>query len=389
MPFYQGSAMSEASIIPASISKSGPTRRIAALDGLRGLSILLVLLYHTYSRWADRVPWTASYRDFILFEHGGLGVNLFFIISGFVIFMTLHTCQSFREFIYRRWLRLFPAMLLSTALIYVTADWMWERPVGALTWRDTIPGLLFLDPWVLNSISPFDLHVIEGAFWSIFVEVKFYLVFGSLYFLDRNRTLYYLAFLFFGTWGCIHFQSGASGSTDGVLFMLKKVLSLHHMGWFLIGALLYNALFTRSVASLVVSVCVLPFAIVADSGRDLEVFMVCSALYIVFVATLFHRATASFFSSRFFLFWGFVSYPLYLIHQNMTVALTIKTHSYFEELPGLLTPIPGLVGVVAVSYLIAAYGEPTFRGLITKALSRRTLSSNQKDAAVGEVSLGS
>ena len=73
----------------------------------------------------------------------------------------------------------------------------------------------------------------------------------------------------------------------------------------------------------------------------------------------------------------------------MTVALTIKTHSCFEELPGLLTPIPGLVGVVAVSYLIAAYGEPTFRGLITKALSRRTRSSNQKDAAVGEVSLGS
>lgn len=378
--------MSEVPTISSWVATSGAPSRIAALDGLRGLSILLVLLYHTYSRWADKVPWTATYKDFIVFEHGGLGVNLFFIISGFVIFMTLHTCRSFPEFIYRRWLRLFPAMLLATALIYGTADWLWERPVGPLTLRDTLPGLLFLDPWVLNSFLPFDLNVVEGAFWSIFVEVKFYAIFGALYFLDKKRTLWYFALLFFGTWLVMHEPSGLLRSHDGVLFMLKRVLSLHHMGWFLIGALLYNALFQRSVMSLIGSASVLPFAIIADSGRGAEIFVVCGALYLVFVSTLFHQSTARFFSSRFFLFWGFISYPFYLIHQNMTVALTIKTHSYFAEMPGLATPLPGLVGVVALSYLLASYGEPTLRRLIARSFSRRTAMTQRGEAAVTDAS---
>ena len=376
--------MSEAPTISSSVATSGAPPRIAALDGLRGLSILLVLLYHTYSRWADKVPWTATYKDFIVFEHGGLGVNLFFIISGFVIFMTLHTCHSFPEFIYRRWLRLFPAMLLATALIYGTADWLWERPVGPLTLRDTLPGLLFLDPWVLNSFLPFDLNVVEGAFWSIFVEVKFYAIFGALYFLDRSRTLWYFALLFFGTWLVMHEPSGLLRAHDGVLFILKRVLSLHHMGWFLIGALLHNALFHRSISSLVVSAGLLPFAVMADSGRSGEVFVVCAALYVICVVTLFHQSTGRLFSSRFFLFWGFISYPLYLIHQNMTVALTIKTHAYFTEMPGLLTPLPGLVAVVVVSHLLASYGEPSLRRLIASSSMRRTVMNRQgRDEVAG------
>ena len=118
----------------------------------------------------------------MVFEHGGLGVNLFFIISGFVIFMTLHTCETFGEFIYRRWLRLFPAMGIATALIYGSASWLLERPVGAVTWRDTLPGLLFVDSWMVNKLLLGDSKVIEGAFWSIFVEGKFYVIFGALYF---------------------------------------------------------------------------------------------------------------------------------------------------------------------------------------------------------------
>lgn len=356
------------------ISPAGPpsiaTRRIAALDGLRGLSILLVLLYHCYSRWADILPWADNYRHSILFEHGGLGVNLFFIISGFVIFMTLHNCETFATFLYRRWLRLFPAMCIATVLIYGSADWLWERPVGAVTWADTLPGLLFVDPWVVNKLLALDSKALEGAFWSIFVEVKFYCIFGGLYFIHRRSLLFSFSVLFFGAWFCIVDPWSIFTISEGVRFTLTKILSLHHMGWFLIGALLYNALFQRDTRSLLASAFVLPFAVVADSGRSSEVFLMCTVLYVIFVGTLFNTSIARVFSSRFFLFWGFLSYPFYLIHQNMIVALTIKTHSSVSQIPGLLTPLPGVLAVVAMSYVIAAYGEPVLRRWIIRVCTR-------------------
>lgn len=65
-------------------------QRLEYLDGLRGLAILWVLLYHFFSRWAELIPFGSTYQQWLIFEMGDLGVNLFFLISGFVIFMTLN-----------------------------------------------------------------------------------------------------------------------------------------------------------------------------------------------------------------------------------------------------------------------------------------------------------
>ena len=98
--------------------------RLAHLDGLRGLAIALVLLFHAYAGWTGQVPYGAAYADIGVFKFGWLGVELFFLISGFVIFMTLDKTASFGVFLYKRWVRLFPAMLLASALIVATAPWL-------------------------------------------------------------------------------------------------------------------------------------------------------------------------------------------------------------------------------------------------------------------------
>ena len=66
-----------------------PRGRLAYLDGMRGVAILLVLLFHAFARWPDLVPYGDQYQSVPLFRVGFIGVNLFFIISGFVILMTL------------------------------------------------------------------------------------------------------------------------------------------------------------------------------------------------------------------------------------------------------------------------------------------------------------
>ena len=76
--------------------------RLIYLDGLRGLAILMVFFVHAFVRWPDLVPYGNTYSNIPLFQYGMFGVRLFFMISGFVILLTLEKCaekylQLYRE----------------------------------------------------------------------------------------------------------------------------------------------------------------------------------------------------------------------------------------------------------------------------------------------------
>src|SRR3990172_280603 len=100
-------------------------KRIKYLDGFRGLAIILVILYHSFARWPEIVPYGDQFSNFFLFHSGWIGVQLFFLISGFVILMTLDKSIGFKNFITKRWLRLFPAILIATILIYFSASFFY------------------------------------------------------------------------------------------------------------------------------------------------------------------------------------------------------------------------------------------------------------------------
>lgn len=347
-------------------------KRIKSIDGLRGLAILLVLAFHTYSRWPDYIPWVTIHKDFFLFKFGFLGVELFFLISGFVIYMTLEKCQSFKEFMLRRWLRLFPAMLLATILIYATSFFLVERPNGEISFWDILPGLLFVDDKLINSVQGL-IHTkeIEGVFWSLFVEVKFYLIFGFLYFYNKNSALRNLIALFM-----ICFVYVAAGKlspsmslkiVDQVFFQL---LSLQYFGWFCVGALLYKAHFTNDRLMTFASAILMVPTVLIMYGKGLNIVFLCTMIYLIFYLALNSKVVSSIFTSRVFIFFGFVSYPLYLIHENAMVALTIKTHHSVSAIPALLTPLPGLAAIVFVSYFMAKYLEPATRNALRQSLIR-------------------
>ena len=70
-------------------SKPFIKNRIDYLDGHRGLAILLVIGYHAYARWPEIVPYGNQFSHIPLFSAGRFGVQLFFLISGFVIFQRI------------------------------------------------------------------------------------------------------------------------------------------------------------------------------------------------------------------------------------------------------------------------------------------------------------
>ena len=80
------------------------TPRLTELDSLRGIAAMAVVLFHYTTRFTELYGHTAPPVFSVPLGH--LGVNLFFMISGFVIFMTLERTLTSRDFIISRFSRL-------------------------------------------------------------------------------------------------------------------------------------------------------------------------------------------------------------------------------------------------------------------------------------------
>jgi peptidoglycan/LPS O-acetylase OafA/YrhL len=171
----------------ASSAAAQPDERIEILDGLRGLAVLFVIGYHYFGQWAPPLnsvslyPYGESLASVSYFRFGYLGVDLFFLVSGFVITLTLTRCSGPREFLARRFARLFPAMVLASSATFLIVRYLsphfWTRK-----FCDFLPGLTFTDPWLFKQYVGIDCEFMDGAYWSLFVEVRFYFLVALLYF---------------------------------------------------------------------------------------------------------------------------------------------------------------------------------------------------------------
>jgi len=253
-------------------------------------------------------------------------------------------------------------MLISTLLIFFSADLLYERPAGIPNRADMVPGLFFTEPWILSKIFGFQFSSIEGAFWSLYVEVKFYILFGMFYFFAKHRAVMLLTALFLTGW---FFKTLIYlGLMDPTAFFYKtlfKLLSLQHFGWFCIGALLYLQSTEGGKKYISGAIALLPFALSMTGGKNAGTFIFGSLLVLLFYFSLTIPILKKILGHQSLRFWGFISYPLYLTHENAMVSLTIKTHDAFKWIPDMLSPAPGLITIVLLAYVIARYGEPAVK----------------------------
>ncbi len=356
----------------------GGTNRIEFLDALRGAAILLVVLFHAYARWPEVVPYGDRFSNFPVFSYGWLGVELFFMISGFVIFLTLDKCGSFFEFITRRWLRLFPAMLACSLFVWLTAPLLPERPGGLPTADQLIPGLTFINALWLNDLG---LHTkpIEGAFWSLFVEAQFYLVVGLSYFFMGGRraalSVIILVFAFAVTASIAHDYLGALVGTRPfrLLSFVSERLDARYYCWFAIGAFSYIYYTRRSPEALVFAALIAVVAVLYQNelmtGLHTAKVKLSTALMILLFALPVVSGTArSILGRREFLFIGYLSYPLYLLHENLMVALIVKVGKWFPGFAPIAVPLLPIFFVVVVAWLVATYAEPSIKRVLQHAL---------------------
>jgi peptidoglycan/LPS O-acetylase OafA/YrhL len=146
---------------------------IPELQGLRGIAVLLVVLYHCHPRFED----TWFYRASLW---GWTGVNLFFVLSGFLITSILLESRSqpcyFRNFYARRALRIWPVYVLVLIVCYLNAPWFIGLPVleafrNAPWWA----YILFLQNLFHLSLPP-----AIGPTWSLAIEEQYYFLWAPL-----------------------------------------------------------------------------------------------------------------------------------------------------------------------------------------------------------------
>ncbi len=158
-------------------SKQNPNR-LAALDGVRGVAILLVLVDHGAFAVLGHAPaWSLG-------QHG---VALFFVLSGFLITCGLAENPRLGQFYARRCFRLMPAAWAYIAAMALLTYWTGAHFVSA---TGVAACLLFFRNFVSNAGN-----VATGHFWSLSIEEQFYLVWPALLLLFGNRRSRWAALL--------------------------------------------------------------------------------------------------------------------------------------------------------------------------------------------------
>jgi peptidoglycan/LPS O-acetylase OafA/YrhL len=272
--------------------------------------------------------------------------------------MTLERAKVLSNFIYKRWLRLFPAMLICTALILLTGDVFSSRPSGEVSLLNALPGMLFIEPIWLEKLTGVTFTSLEMAFWSLYVEFKFYVIAAFLYFVLKDDKLTFILFgLFLVAIGAEFLNQVYDNQIVYAIYALSLHLSLSFFGWFAAGAAFY--LFNKENAYKWL-VCGLVMAILSSAllyWDNYKTMMSALVLSLFFTASFITPALQKLLQSRFLVFLGFVSYPLYLLHENMMISLVIDISQKFPNVPLIVPPIIALLYIITISFLICKYLE--------------------------------
>lgn len=288
---------------------------IYSIHFLRGIAALFVFIYHVYhiARLYNGITLPFA-------EYFHIGVDIFFIISGFIMAYIVSKADVINSlfilrFIKSRFLRIFPAYFFVTIPIFFVYFYILGNPRD-FTWISLLKSLLFI-PFDSNG----DWYPVLGVGWTLNYEVFFYgLIVISMIFLGKN---YHIGVSFligsFLTvslfWGDIELPFSFWFSPIILEFLIGMLIGFIYVGgvreikfnlFFLSILLMFIYTFSSDVLHMAIATVIVVFALILERSR-----------YVM-----------SFFKFRFFSVLGSISYPLYLIHQPL-LSLFGKVFNYF------------------------------------------------------------
>lgn len=377
--------MSQNSANSSSIQAIDGLSRVPALDGIRGIAVVMVIANHflVIKQWENEAWWK-------VISGGWLGVDLFFVLSGFLITgILLNTREKphyFSNFYKRRILRIFPLYFTVVFLVYFSLLFFGKitgplTPFDSSGWYLTFTSNIAIalkNNWTYHS-NWLDMN----HFWSIAVEEQFYLIWPLLIWLVRPKWLTvslcaglivfaYFARVWsdnvFGQWSMASYllmpcriDALAAGALLALLIKARdRILQKHerlmiqllffYSGFKIIDFLIYGSGPIKGTFSVIFFACLIYLA-VESTGRLNLVQKLCE--------------------NRVLRHLGKYSFALYIFHHLLKNVFMMLFGNY------LLTQWPPLVGQIAYS-LLASIIIYTLARLSWAYLEKPFLSLKQK-----------
>ncbi|MBP6365882.1 MAG: acyltransferase [Nitrosomonas sp.] len=345
------------------IARDANIGRVNELDLMRFLAALAVVFHHySLNGFAANFQTIAPYPLLSsLFRYGYLGVDLFFMISGFVILMTASS-GSLRHFVLSRLVRLYPAFWICCTITFVAI-----LTIGSPDYIATFSQYLVN----MSMLSGFmDVESIDSAYWSLFVELKFYALVAIVLLLGRVQQIESL-FIFWlvATVALVIYP----------MFHLRFVLLDDYSANFIAGATFFfiwsrGMTWVRGLVIVAAWLCALYQSTVdvhefeIRIRNDLSPFVIAAIVSAFFVIMGMVACKQTGVIGRANWLWlGAITYPLYLLHQGLgfmiyNVAYTkINAHILFWSL---------VIGMLLLAFLIHIAVERPVAKLMKNTLNK-------------------
>ncbi len=326
-------------------SQSKPAPRLPGLDILRLGAALLVVVYH----YAFRGGLNGEFLNFSLVQPGSwvqyfyFGVQLFFIISGFVILWSAEN-KNWLDFGIARVLRLWPAYLICVSITAAVFAWAGNPLFETSIWH-WLANLTFFAP-------AFGQSFMDGVYWTIVLELIFYFwIMAALWtkLLPRFTHELCLGWMILIAANEFWLQSG----------IFEKLLITRYGIWFIIGILMYSMwsrgksattglLLTTAIAMSMIMAVVEHIGAAADYGYAVEylrpLIANCVVIGLAGAAIALGKRLPG---GKLAYVLGGLTYPLYLIHQNVGYIM-------IKELRQSIGDVPAVVATVAVMLIVSS-----------------------------------
>ncbi|APC86073.1 acyltransferase family protein [Vibrio parahaemolyticus] len=304
--------------------------RFIELDSVRGIAALAVVIYHYLYRYNELYTHQDLNLDWAYW--GKYGVQLFFIISGFVIFMSLERVKKPLDFIASRFTRLFPAywiaLIITTLVVY-----SFGLPGREVSLTSTVINFTMLQEF-------FKVRHVDGVYWTLTVELIFY--FWMFVLLCANKLNYIQQFIFVLLVISIAYNLGFTPENK----YIEKIFIVQYIPYFSIGIILFKGY--KEGLRLSNTILLLMSFWLMYISNEFSVF--CLSVFFVFIVYISVFCNVRILRIKVFTFLGSISYSLYLLHQNIGYVI-INTGYKLEASPFVSIATAFIISIILASIL--------------------------------------
>ena len=326
-------------------------KRLLELDGLRGIAALMVCLFH-----------------FNLFNYGITGVDLFFIISGFVIYMSLINAKTIRDFWFSRFIRLYPTYWLSI-IIAVFSLTLIGQVIVSHQLSFVLGNLTMLQPL-------FRCDDLTGPYWTLYIEINFYVLISAIWITRQFKNVEWIILIGMAIAGglILTYQFWGNSSHGYTRFFIVSRTLIPIVGHFQVfsAGILFYSIYASGINRKRLILLIISFVMIAithgDGGGKVfyylslkEHLICCFIYYTVFILIIYDRAP--FLKSPLLVKLGYISYTLYLIHQSFGLSLS---DSLTPSIGPVFAKSIGIASSLILSYLITHYFDTPLRHWLKK-----------------------